>query len=407
MHKTWLVFKNELVTTFTRKSFMFTLFGLPIIAAIVMGVIGSLNRNNPGQVEQFFSPPVDTLPAGLVDYSGIVTSIPDGQPFILYTDEQQARLDLADGKLADLYLVDAEYMQNGKVTIIRTEFNPIASLSDSGGLDKLMVANLLKGNPDLIRFYEQPLNVQTVNLNPNPQQAQEDEESMLLPSLVIVLFYILLIGASSQLLNSVSHEKENRVVEILMSSMDARQMLTGKILALGVVGLVQMFVWVGGGLILMDTGKQMQMLGSGFTIPPAVLGWGLVYFLGGYLFYASLMAGVGAMAPNMREGSQVTSMIIMPMIIPMVLLSNLIQDPNGTLAVVLSLVPLTSSITMIARLTAGTVPFWQVALGAVLLIGSAVWVLRMVAAMFRSQVLLGGQPITRKRFLLVLLGKLD
>lgn len=407
MNKTWLVFKNELVTTFTRKSFLFTLFGLPIIAGLVMGIIGSLNRENPGQVEQFFSPPVDVLPSGLVDYSDIVVNIPTDQPFIAYEDETSARQDLADGKLSELYIIDADYMQNGSVTVIRTEFNPIASFSDTGGLTQVMVANLLKGNPDTIRFYEQPLNVQTVNLNPNPQQAQEDAESMILPSIVIVLFYILLIGASSQLLNSVTHEKENRVIEILMSSMDARQMLTGKILALGVVGLVQMFVWTGGGLLMMDAGKQMQMLGSGFTIPPQVLIWGLVYFLGGYLFYASLMAGVGAMAPNLREGGQVTTMIIMPMIIPMVLMSNLIQDPNGTLAVVLSLVPLTSSITMVARLTAGTVPFWQIALGAVLLIGSAVWVLRMVAAMFRSQVLLAGQPISRKRFLKVLLGKID
>jgi ABC-2 type transport system permease protein len=407
MHKTWLVFKNELVTTLTRKSYLFTLFGLPIIAGLIMGVIGMLNRNQPGQVDQFFSPPAESQPAGLVDYSGIVTAIPEGLKFIQYTDESLARQDLADGKLADLYLIDAGYMENGKVTIVREEFNPIASISNTGDLDRLMSSNLLKNDPTIVRFYENPVNLDKVNLNPNPQEAQDSAESMLVPTAVIVLFYILLIGSSSQLLNSVTHEKENRVIEILMSSLDARQVLTGKILALGVVGLIQMVVWVGGGMLLMGTGRQMQMFQISYQLKPELFIWGLIFFLGGYFFYASLMAGVGALAPNMREGSQVTSMIIMPMIIPMILMSSLIQDPNGTLAVILSLVPLTSSITMIARLSAGTVPFWQVALAAVLLIGSAIWVLRMVAAMFRSQVILAGQPISRKRFFRVLIGKLD
>lgn len=407
MHKTWLILKNEFVTTVLRKSFLFSLFGIPIIIAIIFGIIGMLNKNQPGQVEQFFTPAADPLPSGIVDASGLIKSLPEDQNLIAYGDEETARKALEDQKITGFYLIPADYLQSGKLTYVRVDFNPLSAFDQAGTMQDVINLNLLGNDPELAGRYNQPLKVETVNINPKPDQAQESAMGMLVPTGVTVLFYMMLVGASSLLFNSITREKENRVMEILMSSVDAHQILTGKIIALGLVGLLQLGVWLGSGILVMGAGQQMQIVSGGFSLPGSLLGWALLYFLGGYMLYASLMAGVGAMVPNLREGSQMTSLILMPMIVPLVLMSNIIQDPDGTIAVVLSLFPFTSSVSMLARMASSDVPLWQAILAAVLLIGGSIWVVRMVAAMFRSQVILAGQPFSRKRFFKVLLGKLD
>ena len=243
-----------------------------------------------------------------------------------------------------------------------------------------------------------------VNKNPKPERAQESPLSLLLPTAVTILFYIILISAASLLLQSITKEKENRVLEILMSSVTTGQMLTGKIIALGLVGLLQTGVWIGSGIFLMGAGQQSKMIPMDGAIPFSILAWALIFFLGGYLLYASLMAGVGALVPNLREASQATSLIIMPMIVPLVMMNSLIQDPNGTFAVILSFIPFTSPIAMLTRMAVTDVPVWQGAFSAVGLALFAVWVIRVVSKLFRNQVMLGGQPLSRMKFLKALTG---
>jgi ABC-2 type transport system permease protein len=131
----------------------------------------------------------------------------------------------------------------------------------------------------------------------------------------------------------------------------------------------------------------------------------LIFFLLGYAVYASLMAGLGALVPNLREASQATILVIFPLIIPIFLLSILIEQPNGMLAVILSIFPLTSPVAMMTRLASGEVPFWQIMLAVVFLALTAVFVVRSVARMFRAQTILSGQPFSRKVFFQALLGK--
>ena len=117
------------------------------------------------------------------------------------------------------------------------------------------------------------------------------------------------------------------------------------------------------------------------------------------------LAGLGALVPNLREASQATILVIFPLIIPMMLNSVLINEPNSTISVIMSLFPLTSPIAMMTRLAAGGVPFWQPVLAAILLVITAVWVVRSVARMFRAQTILSGQPFSRKLFINALIGK--
>ena len=135
---------------------------------------------------------------------------------------------------------------------------------------------------------------------------------------------------------------------------------------LGIAGLLQTVVWTGSGYLMLLFSNNRFALGDAFKLPPSVLIWGIVFFLLGYAVYASLMAGVGALVPNLREASQLTTVIIMPMIVPMIFISVMINAPNSPLAVALSLFPLTSPVSMMTRLAATTVPLWQIGLAAVL-----------------------------------------
>lgn len=144
---------------------------------------------------------------------------------------------------------------------------------------------------------------------------------------------------------------------------------------------------------------------AAFQLPPQFLFWGIIFFIFGYGLYASQMAGVGALVPNLREASQASFFVIFPMIIPLFFISVLIEEPNGTLATILSLVPWTAPVTMMLRLAAGDVPVWQLLIASTLLAVTGFLILRSVVHMFRAQTLLSGQPFNVKVYFNALLGR--
>lgn len=408
MNKIILVLKNELVAVTARRSFVLTLLLVPVISFVVFFVLSALNRNTPDLLTSVFSPPQNQAVEGYVDQSDLIKSLPDSvKPgtLIRYASQADARQAMADGKIKDYYIVPPDYLASGKITYVRIDFNPISGLDQTGTFQDVLDYNLLGGNSSLAAKFQNPLDLQQVSLAPAPQREQNNALTFFLPYAVTFLFYFVILAASGLMLNSITTEKQNRVLEILMVSITPTQMLAGKIVALGIVGLLQTLVWSGTGYFLLRLSGQTFNLSSAFQLPPSILAWGVLYFLLGYAIYASLMAGVGALVPNLREASQATTIIIMPLIVPLVLISALINDSNGVLAVVLSLFPLTAPVTMMTRLAAGNVPLWQTALAALLMVGAAWLILRSVSNLFRAQTLLSGQPFSARIFLRALFAR--
>lgn len=140
-------------------------------------------------------------------------------------------------------------------------------------------------------------------------------------------------------------------------------------------------------------------------MPVSILIWGVIFFILGYSVYASLLAGIGALVPNLREASQATTVVILPLIVPMILNNVLIYSPEHPVSIILSIFPLTSPLAMMTRLATVTpVPAWQLALAILLLIATAYLIIRSVAGMFRAQTLLTGQQFSLKVFLRALSG---
>jgi ABC-2 type transport system permease protein len=195
-------------------------------------------------------------------------------------------------------------------------------------------------------------------------------------------------------LNSVSGEKKTRVIEILLVSVAPIQLLSAKIVGLGLLGLLQASIWFATGFGLLRLGGQSFAISPEFQPPLSIVAWGLAFFLLGYAVYASLMAALGALVPNIKEASQMVILVIWPLLIPLFLIVPLIEQSRAPLAVGLSLFPFTAPIAMMTRLAVGGVPAWQPWLAAGLLLLTAFLVIRAAAGAFRAQALLSGQPIS-------------
>lgn len=410
MNKIWIVLKHELITLLSRPSYWFAILGIPLLATVAYAIAARANTDSSTQevITQLIGSPRQITSQGYVDPGGLIRLLPEGTPpdlLIAYPDENAAAQALADGKIAGYYLLPVDYVQTGEIIYTSADYNPIAAQGNSAQFEWILQYNLLEGDALLASLAYGPVEVKQVSLAPEPQREEDNPLTYFLPYGVTMIFYIVILSAASLLLSSVSKEKENRILEILMVSVTPRQLLAGKIIGLGIVGLLQVGFWVGTGRILLAAGKITFNLPDVFQLPPSFLVWSLVFFLLGYAVYASLMAGLGALAPNLREASQVTIVVIMPLIVPMFLINMLIEAPNGIGSTILSLFPLTAPVAMMTRLAAGGVPLWQPVLAAVLLAITALLVVRAVAGMFRAQTLLSGQPLNARIFFKALLGK--
>jgi len=250
-----------------------------------------------------------------------------------------------------------------------------------------------------------PFLLQVMILNPSTRLSDDTPLAFFIPYIVMLLYYMLILMAAGFLVSSVNKERESRVLEIMLVTITPRELLSGKFIGLGLIGLLVNILWVGtayGLLVISGTTFQMP---ADFQLAPHILLWGVVYFLLGYAVYASLLGAVGALVPNLRETSQATMVVILPMMIPLMFVSVLVQQPNGFLAIALSLFPLTSPVTMMLRLSITAVPPWQLGLSVILLLLTAVLILRVVAGMFRAQTMLSGQPMSIRNIYRLIVGR--
>lgn len=410
MKKTLIVLKNEFLTTIKRKSFLLTLLLLPLIGLIITLVIG--NRDQTSGITSLISKLTTTeeenLSVGLLDDTQNISKIPDElkDQINLYTTQESANIDLDSGIIKAFYFIPKDYVQKGEIVVYRPDFNPLSADNENYLIETLINSALLSKNPEIMNLVNTVPEFKTELLTPEPQRDPEHQLTFFLPYIVTFLFYIVILGSSSMMLNSITNEKSNRVIEIILTSITPMQLLSGKIIALGLVGLLQTIVWSGTGLFILRLSGRSFALPAEFQLPTSILVWGIIFFILGFILYASLMAGVGALVTNIKEASQATTILVIPMVIPLALLAPVIENSNGTLAVILSLFPFTSPVSMMTRLSAGSVPFWQILLAIILLLFSAYWIVRSVSGFFRAQYLLSGKEFKIKYFIDALLGKI-
>ncbi len=410
MNKTLQVFLYELKTTVLRKSFILTLLLIPLAGLIITLVLG--NRSDNSGVATILSKLTGTeeeiTMIGLVDDSKLITTIPEDYSalILLFPTELEANQALENNQIKAFYEIPENYIAEGDVFVYRPDFNPLSASEDNYIIEKILNINLLQDQKELQTLVVDYPDFKVELLSPEPQRDPGHQLTFFLPYIVTFLFYFVILASASLMLNSVTNEKSNRVIEILLTSVTPLQLLSGKITALGLTGLLQTIVWSGSGMLILRFSGRNLSLPAEFQLPISILFWGVIFFVCGYALFASLMAGVGALVSNVREASQATTIIVIPLVIPLMLLAPIIENPNGALAMFFSLFPLTSPVTMMTRLAAGIVPIWQLLLAVLILVLSSAWVIKSVSRFFHAQYLLSGKEFTLKRFLGVLMGKI-
>jgi len=234
--------------------------------------------------------------------------------------------------------------------------------------------------------------------------AAEDEPEFIGVFVGAMLLYMVVLMYAAAVMRSALEEKTGRIVEILISSVRPWELMLGKILGVGSVGLTQLAVWILLGVLALTLGVPALVtarpdLANPEAIAQALPGIGLValfvaLFLGGYFFYAALYAAVGAMCSTEEEAQQAQFPVVIFLVVPVLFLMPVMQDPNGSLAVIMSLVPFFSPVLLYARAGAAAIPAWQIA-ASLFLLYLAVWGVAWVAGrIYRVGILMQGKRPT-------------
>jgi ABC-2 type transport system permease protein len=211
---------------------------------------------------------------------------------------------------------------------------------------------------------------------------------------LVPMFFSLLLGLSiiiggQYLLQGVAEEKESRILESLLCQVSAEELMAGKLIGLGAVGLLVIGSWVAAGIVA--SGPLLVM--APIRVPVWLLGLAVAYFLLGYVFFGSVMTAISAITSNMREAQQFSVWFTFANFVPFIMVTTFLGRPASPLPTGLSLFPPTAATAMMLRLTApsSAVPWWQVALSLALLAASGWLVLRGAARVFRVGLLMYGK----------------
>jgi len=401
---TLLVARHEFLMHLRRRSFVLSTALVPLLglsASLVVGLggadlVGQLGSSEPGQLaREGYSGRI-----GYVDRGGFVASLPaDGAEgtFRAYPDEAAARQALRGREVDVVYVLSSDYPADRRV--VRIAPGMTFAADDGRALEHLLRHNLWpEGSESLLADLAQPMRRVVVERDAGPEAVRSGllelgPRRMLVPVIIAAFLYSTIFMLSSFLLQSVTTEKENRVVEILLTSLPPFQLLTGKVLGLGLLGLLQLAVWSLSGLFVWHSDAR-AILG----LAALNLGWrvallALTYFLLGFLFYASLMASIGALVPSFQESGPLAFVVLAPAWMPFVILQTLLREPDGWLARLLSLLPPTAPLVMTMRVLSGGVPPGEILLGFLIFVAGAVLVLWLAARLFRANLLLSGDAV--------------
>jgi ABC-2 type transport system permease protein len=208
----------------------------------------------------------------------------------------------------------------------------------------------------------------------------------------IMILYMTLLTWGMSIQRSLIEEKGSRVIEVLLSSLEPRDLFIGKIVGLGAVGLTQVAVWSLTGLALgFYTFVAAAQYFDYFNVPPVVLVYFIIFFILGFLFYSAIFALVGGICSTEQEAQQLQGIVTLPMVVPILIIMLVIQSPNSPLAVVLSMIPLFSPMLMLARTVILMPDFWQIALSIVILVVSIYGVISFSSRVFRVGILMYGK----------------
>jgi ABC-2 type transport system permease protein len=347
-----VVARRDYLRVVKRRGFIIGTLLLPLGIAFFIGISSFLSVN------QFTGGPVSPDSTVLiVNQSSLPVQQGRFGQVVQVLNESDAQARLASGAASEYYVVPPSYP--GSPTVQRIE-NPPEGLGGLGSATRrqsqeqilaavLQTALLANAGlpPDVEVRVIAPVQVEAQTTTGEEVSPLAVAASFLVPFAFTLLFVMSIFITSGYLLQSVTEEKENRVVEIVLSSVPPLPLMAGKILGLGAAGLTQVAIWVLTLIVALPLlADRLGNLGD-IGLSPATLALDVVYFVLGYLAYGAIFAAVGAVAPGNREAQQYSGFFGFVAVIPLIFTSLFLTDPTSIVVWVLALFPLTAPATML------------------------------------------------------------
>ncbi len=438
----WLdVFRYELQQAFRRKAYLFLTFGVPLLAiAAFYGYQFYQDRTSSESEEVPSTPVAETVDGdeliGYVDRTPeALFPPPESYPEVSCNPEEDelnalsggeniagvrsnlikrisspyclrsriiafdaletGKAALDAGTIDLLAVIEPDYVATGSVSIYIESLN-ISAMERQSSIEDYIIRSVLY-NVDAEEYealylrLRNPAYVTIHKLTETGEVETENENRnfVLVYGFGLVTMFGIFWGGG-YLMQSVVQEKESRIIEIIMSSVQPTALLAGKVLAMGLTALLQIMLLVATFTYLgAQAGDVFSQVGN-LDISARMLAFVGLYFVLGFLQFGSLMAAIGAISTTVREAQNFVVVVTLPAAIPFFFLTLFVEDPNGTLPRILSLFPLTAPLSMIMRMAVTNVPAIEVAisLGLLLLgISGAIW---FAGRLFRVNILLSG-----------------
>jgi ABC-2 type transport system permease protein len=388
MTKAWIVARHEFLTTVRRVWFVVVTFILPLVFAGIAYGMGSIAQ----QAVKESQASVRDKPMGYVDeWGGLIAH----ETHRKFSTEADARKALLGKQIGSYIVVPKDYLHSGeiKVATLRkpTLMTAQAPPLPAGVHDWLLDSILKNTSEESLARAKRPLNLRTIFLDETGSPSTEDPKETEQRAFAAYGFFILLLTSiftsSAYLLQGMAEEKENRVLEMVLSSIKPDQLMLGKLIGLGGAGLLQMTIWT----VMSFVGVLLSA--AQFAVSPMAFTFCFVYFLLGYILYGSLMLGFGSLGTNLRESQQMASIWSFVGASPSFIAIALFEAPQGTVARIFSYIPFTSPTTMMFRYVVdpkGT-PILDIVASMLLLVATTWLAIKVSSRLYRAGLLLYGK----------------
>jgi ABC-2 type transport system permease protein len=400
------IIRREYLENVRRRSLIISTLLVPVLMAVffvvpvLFAVLEPAKRYRVAVVDEtgqlgdaLVTAMTDTLSDGSGKYEIASTAAVDDYP------AQRAEIvsALQAGKLDIVIAIPGSVFEGGKAWYITREernFNVLERFEDVLS-DAVVQARLAGEGLDYARVKDLTAGVD-LDLQQVNQQGGVEEKNFLADYGVVFIFTMILYSAllswGMTISKSIIEEKGSRVIEVLMSAVSPRDLMWGKLIGVGLAGLTQLSIWALMGLIFaVYAGMGLVSQLGGIHIPPVVFLYLILFFVLGFALFSSLFMTVGAVCTTDQDAQQLQALITLPMIVPILCLMLLLQNPNSPIAVVLSMIPLFAPMIMLARIILLQPPLWQILLSIALIIGAVVVSMNFAARVFRVGILMYGK----------------
>ena len=396
------IFTQEFRRTIQRRSYRILTLAVPVILLILLVAVPVIRGISDDDEDR----DKDQDQIGILELSGELAIDAGTVPgFQTYQDRESGIAALLADEIKGFFVIPEDYLATGKVEWLDPG-DGIPRGSIRGRVREFLRAALVADDlePELVTRMLDPADFSRLKVNEDGSINKDpDRVGRILVPLIFggLLMFAILLGGS-MLMESVSEEKETRMIEVLLTSVSPLAVMVGKVLALGAIGLIQIAVWVASVAII---GPQIfdQIPDAGqLAIEPGLLALVIAFFLAGYLVFAVTMAGIGAATTSNKEASQISMIVTLPAFLPVGFLGMLLENPDGGVSRLLSFIPFTAPVTMMIRLAVSDVPLWEVVASLAVLLLTGLALLWISAGVFRAGLLMYGQRMSLRSVIVAL-----